>query len=231
MRIVFASCATSRMNSLSAHELLAQVEQQEPSLAEAGAIQVARHLFQRLGLGLRVAAATAPRCPRGWRVTRPMASSRSWRTNKTNERLGVHIVGVEASDLISEVRARSPCTLLEDIGLTIQPHPTLGERRDRAHADLRVLIATDRGGLPLTNLLFLRRSSPLFHRTWGETTQCGQRGEATSTQADARSSRARPRRRRGEPDVQSPPEAPRRAVDSPRCAKLDRYGRSTTGSP
>jgi dihydrolipoamide dehydrogenase len=47
---------------------------------------------------------------------------------KTNELVGVHIVGPEASDLISEgALALEMHAFLEDVGLTIHPHPTLGE--------------------------------------------------------------------------------------------------------
>jgi dihydrolipoamide dehydrogenase len=47
---------------------------------------------------------------------------------KTHEVLGVHIVGAEASDLISEgALALEMHAFLEDVGLTIHPHPTLGE--------------------------------------------------------------------------------------------------------
>jgi dihydrolipoamide dehydrogenase len=47
---------------------------------------------------------------------------------KTNQLLGVHIVGASASDLISEgALALEMHAFLEDIGLTIHPHPTLGE--------------------------------------------------------------------------------------------------------
>ena len=47
---------------------------------------------------------------------------------KTHELLGVHIVGPEASDLISEgALALEMAAFLEDVGLTIHPHPTLGE--------------------------------------------------------------------------------------------------------
>ncbi len=47
---------------------------------------------------------------------------------KTNELLGVHIVGAEASNLISEgALALEMHAFLEDVGLTIHPHPTLGE--------------------------------------------------------------------------------------------------------
>jgi dihydrolipoamide dehydrogenase len=47
---------------------------------------------------------------------------------KTNEVLGVGIVGPEASDLISEAAlAIEMCAFAEDVGLTIHPHPTLGE--------------------------------------------------------------------------------------------------------
>jgi dihydrolipoamide dehydrogenase len=46
----------------------------------------------------------------------------------THEVLGIHIVGAEASDLISEgALALEMHAFLEDIGLTIHPHPTLGE--------------------------------------------------------------------------------------------------------
>jgi dihydrolipoamide dehydrogenase len=47
---------------------------------------------------------------------------------KTHEVLGVTIVGPEASDLISEAAlAIEMCAFAEDVGLTIHPHPTLGE--------------------------------------------------------------------------------------------------------
>src|SRR6185436_1270196 len=47
---------------------------------------------------------------------------------KTHQLLGVHIVGPSASDLISEgALAIEMAAFLEDIGLTIHPHPTLGE--------------------------------------------------------------------------------------------------------
>jgi dihydrolipoamide dehydrogenase len=47
---------------------------------------------------------------------------------KTHEVVGIHIVGAEASDLISEgALALEMHAFLEDIALTIHPHPTLGE--------------------------------------------------------------------------------------------------------
>jgi dihydrolipoamide dehydrogenase len=47
---------------------------------------------------------------------------------KTHQLLGVHIVGPSASDLISEgALAIEMAAFLEDVGLTIHPHPTLGE--------------------------------------------------------------------------------------------------------
>jgi dihydrolipoamide dehydrogenase len=47
---------------------------------------------------------------------------------KTHEVLGIHIVGPNATDLISEgALALEMHAFLEDIGLTIHPHPTLGE--------------------------------------------------------------------------------------------------------
>jgi dihydrolipoyl dehydrogenase len=46
----------------------------------------------------------------------------------THEVLGVHIVGPEATDLISEgALALEMHAFLEDVGLTMHPHPTLGE--------------------------------------------------------------------------------------------------------
>jgi dihydrolipoamide dehydrogenase len=46
----------------------------------------------------------------------------------TKEVLGIHIVGPSATDLISEgALALEMHAFLEDIGLTIHPHPTLGE--------------------------------------------------------------------------------------------------------
>jgi dihydrolipoamide dehydrogenase len=47
---------------------------------------------------------------------------------ETKELLGVHIVGPSATDLISEgALALEMHAFLEDIGLTVHPHPTLGE--------------------------------------------------------------------------------------------------------
>ncbi|MDB4985177.1 MAG: Dihydrolipoamide dehydrogenase [Myxococcaceae bacterium] len=47
---------------------------------------------------------------------------------KTHEVLGIAIVGPEASDIISEgALAIEMCAFAEDVGLTIHPHPTLGE--------------------------------------------------------------------------------------------------------
>jgi dihydrolipoyl dehydrogenase len=47
---------------------------------------------------------------------------------KTKEVLGVHIVGPEATDLISEgALALEMHAFLEDVALTVHPHPTLGE--------------------------------------------------------------------------------------------------------
>jgi len=53
---------------------------------------------------------------------------------KTHEVLGVHIVGTSASDMISEgALALEMHAFLEDVGLTIHPHPTLGEGMMEAH--------------------------------------------------------------------------------------------------
>ncbi len=45
-----------------------------------------------------------------------------------NRLLGIHVVGPEASDLISEgALAIEMGAFAEDIALTVHPHPTLGE--------------------------------------------------------------------------------------------------------
>ena len=47
---------------------------------------------------------------------------------KTDLVLGVHIIGAHASDLISEAAlAIEMGATVEDIALTVHPHPTLGE--------------------------------------------------------------------------------------------------------
>jgi len=47
---------------------------------------------------------------------------------KTGRLLGVHIVGAEASNLISEASLGLELgAFMEDIALTIHPHPTLSE--------------------------------------------------------------------------------------------------------
>jgi dihydrolipoamide dehydrogenase len=47
---------------------------------------------------------------------------------KTGRLLGVHIVGVEASNLISECAlALEMGAMVEDVALTVHPHPTLPE--------------------------------------------------------------------------------------------------------
>ncbi len=53
---------------------------------------------------------------------------------KTHEVVGIHIVGTAASDMISEgALALEMHAFLEDVGLTIHPHPTLGEGMMEAH--------------------------------------------------------------------------------------------------
>jgi dihydrolipoamide dehydrogenase len=54
---------------------------------------------------------------------------------KTKQVLGVHIVGPEASNMISEAAlALEMSAFLEDISMTIHPHPTLGEAMMEAAA-------------------------------------------------------------------------------------------------
>jgi dihydrolipoamide dehydrogenase len=54
---------------------------------------------------------------------------------KTKQILGVHIVGPEASNMISEAAlGLEMAAFLEDVALTIHPHPTLGEALMEASA-------------------------------------------------------------------------------------------------
>jgi dihydrolipoamide dehydrogenase len=54
---------------------------------------------------------------------------------KTKQVLGVHIVGPEASTMISEgALALEMAAFLDDLALTIHPHPTLGEALMEASA-------------------------------------------------------------------------------------------------
>ncbi|MFO0559294.1 MAG: dihydrolipoyl dehydrogenase [Polyangiales bacterium] len=55
-------------------------------------------------------------------------AERVGKDKKDNKIIGVHIVGPEASDLISEAAlALEMDAYVEDVGLTVHPHPTLGE--------------------------------------------------------------------------------------------------------
>ena len=55
-------------------------------------------------------------------------AERTGKDKKDSKIIGVHIVGPEASDLISEAAlALEMDAYVEDVGLTIHPHPTLGE--------------------------------------------------------------------------------------------------------
>ena len=55
-------------------------------------------------------------------------AERTGKDKKDSKIIGVHIVGPEASDLISEgALALEMDAYVEDMGLTIHPHPTLGE--------------------------------------------------------------------------------------------------------
>jgi dihydrolipoamide dehydrogenase len=55
---------------------------------------------------------------------------------KTKQILGVHIVGPEASTMISEAALGiEMAAFLEDVSLTIHPHPTLGEALMEASAN------------------------------------------------------------------------------------------------
>ena len=84
---------------------------------------------------------------------------------KTHEVLGVHIVGPEATDLISEgALALEMHAFLEDIGLTIHPHPTLGEGMMEASLNalgqaIHIMNREVQPGLPTSTSTAWRRAS------------------------------------------------------------------------
>jgi len=97
----------------------------DPEIAVAG---LSEAQAKERGLDVRVGKFPFAALGRAMAVTETDGFFKVIADRKTHELLGVHIVGAEASDLISEgALALEMHAFLEDIGLTIHPHPTLGE--------------------------------------------------------------------------------------------------------
>ena len=97
----------------------------EPEIAVAG---LTEQQAKEKGLDVRVGKFPFAALGRAMAVNETEGFFKVIADKKTLEVLGVHIVGPEASDLISEgALALEMHAFLEDIGLTIHPHPTLGE--------------------------------------------------------------------------------------------------------
>ncbi len=97
----------------------------EPEIAVAG---LTEQQAKEKGLDVRVGKFPFAALGRAMAVNETEGFFKVIADKKTHEVLGVHIVGPEASDLISEgALALEMHAFLEDIGLTIHPHPTLGE--------------------------------------------------------------------------------------------------------
>jgi dihydrolipoamide dehydrogenase len=97
----------------------------DPEIAIAGLTEAQA---KEKGIDVRVGKFPFAALARANAVNEPEGFFKVVADKKTNELLGVHIVGVEASNLISEgALALEMHAFLEDIGLTIHPHPTLGE--------------------------------------------------------------------------------------------------------
>ncbi len=97
----------------------------DPEIATVG---VSEEEAKKKGLDVRVGKFPFAALGRAMAVNETDGFFKVVADKKTHEVLGVHIVGPEASDLISEGSlALEMHAFLEDIGLTIHPHPTLGE--------------------------------------------------------------------------------------------------------
>lgn len=97
----------------------------DPEIATVG---ISEEEAKKRGLDVRVGKFPFAALGRAMAVNETEGFFKIVADKKTHEVLGVHIVGAEASDLISEgALALEMHAFLEDIGLTIHPHPTLGE--------------------------------------------------------------------------------------------------------
>ena len=97
----------------------------DPEIATVG---VSEEEAKRRGLDVRVGKFPFAALGRAMAVQETDGFFKVVADKNTHEVLGIHIVGPEASDLISEgALALEMHAFLEDIGLTIHPHPTLGE--------------------------------------------------------------------------------------------------------
>ena len=97
----------------------------DPEIAVAG---VSEEEAKKKGLDVKVGKFPFAALGRAMAVNETEGFFKIVSDKQTHQVLGIHIVGPEASDLISEgALALEMHAFLEDIGLTIHPHPTLGE--------------------------------------------------------------------------------------------------------
>src|SRR5215472_8730287 len=103
----------------------------DPEIATAG---LSEAQAKERGLDVRVGKFPFAALGRAMAVNETEGFFKVLADKKTHEVVGIHIVGPEASDLISEgALALEMHAFLEDVGLTIHPHPTLGEGMMEAH--------------------------------------------------------------------------------------------------
>ena len=97
----------------------------DPEIAVAG---VSEEEAKKMGLDVKIGKFPFAALGRAMAVNETDGFFKVVSDKATHQVLGIHIVGPSASDLISEgALALEMHAFLEDIGLTIHPHPTLGE--------------------------------------------------------------------------------------------------------
>lgn len=97
----------------------------DPEIAYAG---LTIDQAKEKGIAVRVGKVPFAALARANAVGEPEGFFKIVSDEKTHEIVGIHIVGVEASNLVSEgALALEMHAFLEDMAMTIHPHPTLGE--------------------------------------------------------------------------------------------------------
>jgi dihydrolipoamide dehydrogenase len=97
----------------------------DPEIAYAG---LTAEQAKEKGIAVRVGKVPFAALARANAVGEPEGFFKIISDEKTHEIVGIHIVGVEASNLVSEgVLALEMHAFLEDVAMSIHPHPTLGE--------------------------------------------------------------------------------------------------------
>ncbi|MFO0663236.1 MAG: dihydrolipoyl dehydrogenase [Polyangiaceae bacterium] len=95
---------------------------------EIGTVGMSEEAAKAKGIDYRVGKFPLTALARAFAVNETDGFFKVVSDKKTHQVLGVHIVGPSATDLISEgALALEMHAFLEDLGLTIHPHPTLGE--------------------------------------------------------------------------------------------------------